>query len=228
MRSRLVLALCVCVSVLALSVFLVAALEGGEGSAAKGETGATGSGAKAEGGEKEAEASEMTPEKMWSHCMARMHEEGVPAPMQMRCKMFMGSRLSKTDPSALLALREELALTGAQITKLEAIAARSAAEAAVVLSGEQKEKLAAVPEKPDTMMGMERHMMPHMKKMMEKDPGMKGKMTCPMCPMMRHMKGGEGSGTKMEGSSSKDTSESGAKMEGSETKGSDTKGSDTK
>jgi len=150
------------------------------------------------------DCSKMQPGEMTGHCMRGMKAEGMGRPMRMRNRMFLDAELSRTDPCALLAVREELGLTGAQVVKLEAIAARAAADAAEVLTDDQKEMLSEIPDEPKTMMGMHRHMMRHMKGK-KGEAGMEGRT---MCPMMYHMQKGaammqEGSAMKHEGSEAK-------------------------
>ncbi len=91
--------------------------------------------------------------------------------MMMRCQMMMGAQIQKTDPVGLLALKEELELSEDQVGKLRQIAQTARQEAKAVLTDEQKEELEAIPDEPQSMMQMHRHMQQMMKGHMKEKPG---------------------------------------------------------
>jgi hypothetical protein len=88
--------------------------------------------------------------------------------MMMRCKMMMDAKVQKTDPAGLLALKDELQLTDAQVMRLGEIAAAARRQADVVLTDEQRQKLAGMAGKAQSMAEMHQHMQQMMKEMMEK------------------------------------------------------------
>jgi len=117
-------------------------------------------------------------------CCPMVGAKGGPAaggmmsgPMMMRCRMMMGAELTLADPSAVLALGEELGLSKEQVTKLQGIVARARNEAEAVLTADQRKKLAQVPAAPASMMQMCQRMMKQM------SAGGKGEPM--MCPMMQ-------------------------------------------
>ena len=134
----------------------------GEGSGTKGGEGS---------GMKGTQATQASPEKGTTEeagCCAMMKGKGDSAaggtmsgPMMMRCRMMMGAELTPADPSAILALGEELGLSKEQVTKLKGIVARARSEAEAVLTAEQRKKLAQVPAAPASMMQKCRQMMKH-------------------------------------------------------------------
>ena len=99
----------------------------------------------------------------------------------MRCRMIMRASIDVNDAAALLALKDELKLTDAQVPKLQTIADNSRKEAKALLTDEQQKKLQGLSETPGSMMQMHESMMPMMQQMM----GMKeSRGMGMMCPMM--------------------------------------------
>ncbi len=85
--------------------------------------------------------------------MGRMH--GAMA----RMHMMMQAEIRNGDPSALVAMREQLQLTDKQVADLMAIADDSEKKAMAVLTDKQKEDLKNLPSGPRNMMEMHRMMM---------------------------------------------------------------------
>lgn len=112
----------------------------------------------------------------------------MPSEMKMRCQMIMNTAVTPNDPAAILALKDQLKLTEAQTTQLEAINKEARDKAAAVLTAEQTKTLAAMPQKPQTMKDMHEQMMGHMQKMMGGKMGDQP-MNCPMMQMMKDQKG---------------------------------------
>lgn len=83
------------------------------------------------------------------HLMADMSPEAM-----MRCRMHMNMSVSPSDPGAILALREPLKLTVAQVTQLETLSRETRIEAAALLTAEQKKTFDVLPQAPQTMMQM--------------------------------------------------------------------------
>ena len=129
--------------------------------------------------------------------MMDMSGMGMSEGMQMCMKMNMQTELAPNDPSALLALREDLSLTDEQAQQLEDLAERTRQAAADILTDEQREQIQSLPDQPRTMMGMHRQMMQSMK-----ERSGQGRQGCAMCggadsgemmqcPMMGMMNGGK-------------------------------------
>jgi hypothetical protein len=130
------------------------------------------------------EGAEPKPKMMPMMAMGEKKGEGSPDPMakmmammkgmkdmkgmMMRCKMMMDAKVQKTDPAGLLALKDELQLTDAQVMRLGEIAAAARRQADVVLTDEQRQKLAGMAGKAQSMAEMHQHMQQMMKEMMEK------------------------------------------------------------
>jgi len=130
--------------------------EGGASEKPKGEA-AEAKGEKAEAKGERAEARPAEGEMMCPFCGTMMKSgEGVRAmtgAMRMRHRMLMrlNERLSREDPAAILALRDELKLTGDQAHKLEEIEHRARHDAEDVLTEEQRKTLHEVPDQNDWM-----------------------------------------------------------------------------
>ena len=92
--------------------------------------------------------------------MTDMQHAGSPEQTQMqrmmaRCRrMQMQARTGKNTPAALLSIREKLNLTDQQVGKLESIVQESRRKAEATLTVEQRKALAAIPEEPQSTMGM--------------------------------------------------------------------------
>lgn len=112
----------------------------------------------------------------------------MPPEMKMRCQMVMNTAVTPSDPAAILALKDQLKLTEAQATQLDAINKEARDKAAAVLTVEQTKTLAAMPQTPQTMKDMHEQMMGHMQKMMGGKMGDQP-MSCPMMQMMKDQTG---------------------------------------
>ncbi len=110
----------------------------------------------------------------------------MPPEMMMRCRMIMNTAVMPSDPAAILALKDQLKLSGAQVSQLEATLKDSQAKAAAVLTADQQKTLDALPKSPQTMKDMHEQMMGKMQKMMGDKMGDKP-MNCPMMKMMKTM-----------------------------------------
>jgi hypothetical protein len=137
--------------------------EGGASEKPKGEA-AEAKGEKAEAKGERAEARPAEGEMMCPFCGAMMKSgEGVRAmtgAMRMRHRMLMrlNERLSREDPAAILALRDELKLTGDQAHKLEEIEHKARHDAEDVLTDEQRKTLHEVPDQNDWMRALRERM----------------------------------------------------------------------
>ncbi len=86
-----------------------------------------------------------------------MMDMGWKMPMQdmmARHQMLMMTQIGKDDPAALLSIRAKLNLTDEQVSKLEALARETAQKAQALLTDEQRNTLAAVPDEPKCTMDM--------------------------------------------------------------------------
>lgn len=119
---------------------------------------------------------EMSPE------MKAMMEK-MPPEIKMRCQMMMGTEVSPSDPAAILALKEQLKLTEAQTSQLEAINKEAQDKAIAVLTADQKTILDTMPKSTQTMKEMHEQMMGKMQKMMGGKMGDQ-RTSCPMMNMM--------------------------------------------
>lgn len=129
-------------------------------------------------------------------------KDKMPPEMMMRCQMFMNTAVTPSDPAAILALKDQLKLTDAQVTQLEAINKAAQDKAAAVLTADQTKTLAAMPKTPQTMKEMHEQMMGQMQKM--KGDKMGGPpMSCPMMEMMKNHTG-ETTQPKADGTSTSD------------------------
>lgn len=105
-----------------------------------------------------------------------------PATM-MGCCMMMSMEVKADDPAALLALKEHLKLTSAQMDQLKKIVAQAREDAGKVLTDEQKKQLEPIAKTAYSMMKMHRDMMQkmgHATTDYEKGPAM-------ACPLMKAM-----------------------------------------
>jgi hypothetical protein len=96
--------------------------------------------------------------------MMPMHEGqgGQQMPMQdmmARHLMLMMTQVSKTDPAALLSIRDKLKLTDEQVGKLESLARETGQKAQALLSDDQRKTLSTIPDEPTSMMAMCSQMM---------------------------------------------------------------------
>jgi len=87
--------------------------------------------------------------------MQPMHETHG---MMMRMRMMMQAEMRNGDPSALMALREELQLTDKQVADLKALADDAEKKAMALLTDKQNEELKSLPPGPRSMMDMHRMM----------------------------------------------------------------------
>jgi hypothetical protein len=87
-------------------------------------------------------------------------------PMMLQCKLLMKMEIRPTDPAALLALKADLGLSDEQTGVFETLSAESRAAAEKLLTGQQKQKLAALGRQPRTFMQMHMAMMQEMQKKM--------------------------------------------------------------
>lgn len=112
-------------------------------------------------------------------------QEGQGSPqmegMMARHQMLMQAQLSKSDPAALLSIRDKLKLTDEQVSKLESLARETGQKAGTLLTDEQRKTLAAIPEEPKSVMAMCSQMMTMM------GGGMAGGSTGTTHPMMQGM-----------------------------------------
>jgi hypothetical protein len=94
--------------------------------------------------------------------MGSMQQGAHQMPMQdmmARHQMLMTAQLGKDDPAAMLSIRDRLKLTDGQVTKLESLAHETGQKAQALLTDEQREALATVPDEPKSMMAMCNQMM---------------------------------------------------------------------
>ena len=96
----------------------------------------------------------MSHEEMMTRQHEGMRKAGMSEGMVMCHKMMYSEEVAKDDPSALLALKDDLKLTADQVTKLKAIAAKARQDSDAVLTADQKKKLEEVPSSPNTVMGL--------------------------------------------------------------------------
>jgi hypothetical protein len=145
--------------VVAVGFFVARAWAPEEGAASekpKGEA-AQAKGEKTEAEGERAEGRRAEGEMMCPFCGGMMKAgEGARAmagPMRMRHRMMMrmAERLSAEGPGSILALREDLKLTGDQVHKLEEIEHKARHDAEDVLTEEQREILDEVPDQNDWM-----------------------------------------------------------------------------
>lgn len=128
------------------------------------------------------------------------HDMGQMSPeMKTKCQMMMQAQLTPSDPSALVALKDQLKLTEDQVKKLQAIQEQARKDAAAVLNDEQKQQVAKIPATPDTSTGMHQQMMQMMKDMHGGQGG--GQMPTMNCPMMNMMGGNAATRPAQPGSS---------------------------
>lgn len=113
--------------------------------------------------------------------MKAMMEKMSPE-MKLRCKMLMNMMVSPSDPTAILSIKDQLKLTDAQTTQLEAIHKEAQVRAAAVLSVDQQKTLDAMPKTPQTMTDMHEQMMGQMQRAMGGKMG-EHAMSCPMMKM---------------------------------------------
>lgn len=108
----------------------------------------------------------------------------IPDDLKMLCQMQMDMRVSPSDPSAILALTEQLQLTTEQTAELEDINRQGRTKALAILNADQQTTLDSLPQSPQTMKGLHEQMMSHMQTMKGTKPG-DHPMTCPMMQMMQ-------------------------------------------
>ena len=108
----------------------------------------------------------------------------LPDDMKMRCQMQMNMEVSPSDPSAILALKDQLQLTTDQATELQAISKEARTKAAAVLNPDQQTTLGTLPQTPQTMKALHEKMTSQMHPMKATTPGDKP-MDCPMMQMMQ-------------------------------------------
>ena len=99
---------------------------------------------------------------------AKMKKAGVSEETMATHRAMMNAPLYLDSPEMLLGQADTLVLTDAQKAELAKVVADSRANAAAVLTEEQRTKLGQVPEKPMTMMEMRDQMMKKMVPMPEK------------------------------------------------------------
>jgi YHS domain-containing protein/Spy/CpxP family protein refolding chaperone len=108
-------------------------------------------------------------------CQMTMAEKmkccGMSEAMVDKCQMMMNTRIWPSDPEALIAMKDRLALTAEQTDKLDAIAKKAREDAAAVLTAEQQSKIKATEAEPATMMELHQTMMQKMKEKGMMGPG---------------------------------------------------------
>ena len=117
-----------------------------------------------------------------------MERWGVTPEMQARGHMMMGATLSRDDPGAILGLRDELGLTDAQVSQLEALRSATVDKAQGLLTEDQRTQLKQIPEKSGSMAEMYRRMQGHMQQMNGSETVDQSTTSTP-CPMMQMMMG---------------------------------------
>lgn len=95
----------------------------------------------------------------------RMKQAGVPDETVVRARMLMRAKVHPADPQGLLALQNELGLTGEQVNSLENIIDSAQERALGVLDAKQWEKVRQLTPRAASMMEMHRTMMPMMRAM---------------------------------------------------------------
>lgn len=125
--------------------------------------------------------------------METMEKTEVPPEAVMGCCMMMCMEVKADDPAAVLALKEELKLTPAQLEQLKKIAEQAREDAGKVLTAEQKKVLEPLAKKSCSMMKMHHDLMHKLGfKMKERKEG--AVVVCPLMKMveaMEHKHGAE-------------------------------------
>jgi len=84
---------------------------------------------------------------------------GADQPMMMRYRGMMQSQIDPFDPQFVLALKQDLNLTDAQVQRLQSFIDSQRDSVKKVLSSEQTQKLSQLEQTPDSMVQMQREMM---------------------------------------------------------------------
>lgn len=100
---------------------------------------------------------------VWAQEAAYLEERPEMEGLMMRGRMFMGAQIAPTDPAALLALKDELKLTGSQVDLIEAMGEKTRRDAWDLLTQDQQTELMRMRGTPRTMGEMHEHMMSRMR-----------------------------------------------------------------
>ena len=87
-------------------------------------------------------------------CIEMMKQAGISPALMMRCSMMGTLQVDPYDPSAILAMKNELSLTAEQQEKLDAIQKEAREKAKSVLTEAQQNDLKPLLDTPNTMPGM--------------------------------------------------------------------------
>lgn len=112
--------------------------------------------------------------KLTRPVVTEMKEMGMSPEMILRCRMLMQGDFSRSNPSSLLGVKDELKLTDEQVTKLKDLGKETRDKARAVLTEEQLKKIDGLPLEPSSGIKMHRAMVS-----MLKEKGMPEK-----CPIM--------------------------------------------
>lgn len=127
-----------------------------------------------------------TMSEMMEHMKEMKDKMKLPPECMTSCCMMMCMEVKADDPAALLALKEQLKLTPAQLDQLKKIGQQAREDAGKVLTPEQKKVIEPIAKKACTMMEIHHDMMHKMGHKMgehEKGPAM----VCPLMKMMEAM-----------------------------------------
>ncbi len=108
----------------------------------------------------------------------------IPDDLKTLCQMQMNMEISPSDPSAILALKEQLQLTTDQTAELQAINKQGRTKALAILNADQQTTLDSLPQSPQTMKSLHEQAMSHMQTMKGTKPG-DHPMNCPVMQMIR-------------------------------------------
>ncbi|MEZ5275557.1 MAG: hypothetical protein R3F07_04155 [Opitutaceae bacterium] len=101
-----------------------------------------------------------------------------------RSTMIVNTGISRSDPSVVLGLAEELSLSDDQVLVLKALAAVARQKARSVLSDEQRTQLDVLPSAPESMREMHERLMAELPEMGVGQAGPGGMDSCPVFQMM--------------------------------------------
>lgn len=122
--------------------------------------------------------------QMHGQMMDMMHGMGMTDPMMRHSAMMMHAPTSPSDPSSMLALKEDLDLSADQVSQLEGIAKQAQEQALGVLTDEQRSSLETLPPAASTMQGMWQNMDRKMQEWHGQHPN--DPVMCPFHMMMMH------------------------------------------
>lgn len=83
----------------------------------------------------------------------------LPEPMRMRAHIMMDMQMDEHDPAGLLAIKDDLGLSRAQILALSKIQAAARKQAAALMTAPQRAKLRELAKTPDTGRQVQRQLM---------------------------------------------------------------------